>query len=391
MYYLRFRKAILISFICTIGMLVVCSYVGIAGEMELWGVNFLNQIRDDFLRVRDSLNFLRWGELNYPTTGAVVEFVLIVCLIAFIVGWIMWIVKTKRKITLVYVALLVLTSITVLFYAENFVPHIEGELNSGGVIAIFATICVSLLMIAMLALIVFSFLYDYRYTYFGHAISEESKVVEVIEERHVRKETVITERIVVAKSIDKKTKYKKAIKRSRAHDYVVVDADVPLYDEYVPTEIQYDADGKKIRVPRVPFAIKLEQSTPEIRAAYNEVKAYFMTYGFNSRISIAADTFRLHTKTYARISLSGKSLRINYAVDPKEFDGTTFPVSDAGNQKVYADIPSTLRVRSKLSIKRAKILIDLAAEADELKRKSDIVIIDYARQIINAEKRNDKN
>ena len=139
---------------------------------------------------------------------------------------------------------------------------------------------------------------------------------------------------------------------------------------------------KGIKKPRPPFALKLRRGEDRIRDMYNEIKAEFLSYGLKSRVSLNCDSFRLHTKTYAIIQVVGKSLKINYALDCKDYVDSTIPFSDASKLKLYAETPFTFKVRSNLSIKRAKDLIKSAVLLDGVTQENEPIQKNYAREAI---------
>ena len=98
----------------------------------------------------------------------------------------------------------------------------------------------------------------------------------------------------------------------------------------------------------------------------NEIKNEILSYGVKSRISNSGDTFRLHRKTYVKITIAGKSLKLYFALDPKDYKDTTIPVNDAGEKGIYEEIPLVFKVKSGLSVKRCKQLIADVMEKDNL-------------------------
>ena len=61
----------------------------------------------------------------------------------------------------------------------------------------------------------------------------------------------------------------------------------------------------------------MKSAEKEMKANYNELKSEVLSYGVKSRVSNTGDTFRLHTKTYLKITIAGKSLKLYFALDPK--------------------------------------------------------------------------
>lgn len=119
---------------------------------------------------------------------------------------------------------------------------------------------------------------------------------------------------------------------------------------------------------RIGFAERLLKSDAELHDLYNELKNEILSYGVKSRISAVGDTFRLHKKMYVRITVAGKSLKLYFALDPKDYEGSTIPVQDASGKDMYAEIPLVFKVKSGLSVRRCKELIQTVMEKDNLEQ-----------------------
>ena len=119
---------------------------------------------------------------------------------------------------------------------------------------------------------------------------------------------------------------------------------------------------------RLTFAERLLQSDKEVHDLYNEIKNEILSYGVKSRISAVGDTFRLHKKMYVRITVAGKSLKLYFALNPRDYASSTLPIQDASNKEMYVDIPLCFKVRSPLSIRRCKELIQDVMDKDRLEQ-----------------------
>ena len=117
-------------------------------------------------------------------------------------------------------------------------------------------------------------------------------------------------------------------------------------------------------ITRRSFAEKLELADDDLRNKYEELKAEAARYGLKGRVSKSGDTYHLGRKNYLKIMIVGKTLRTYYALDPKEYAGSPIPVEDVSEKKAFADMPSMLRVKSDLSLRRAKTLIADMMKAD---------------------------
>ncbi len=143
-------------------------------------------------------------------------------------------------------------------------------------------------------------------------------------------------------------------------------APAPIKEEVEESE----EDDKKKSAPRIPFVNKMVKADKELQDKYNEIKNEILSYGVNSRVSIACDTFRLHRKAYVKINIVGKMLKVYFALNPSDFKDSPIPVMDASDKVAYEEVPALLKVKSNLSVKRAKELVKLAMEADGLTQKN---------------------
>ena len=116
------------------------------------------------------------------------------------------------------------------------------------------------------------------------------------------------------------------------------------------------------------FAQRLLQSEKDVHELYNELKNEILSYGVKSRISAVGDTFRLHKKMYVRITVAGKSLKLYFALNPADYANSTLPIQDASDKDMYQEIPLVFKVKSPLSVRRCKELIQDVMEKDGLEQ-----------------------
>lgn len=134
------------------------------------------------------------------------------------------------------------------------------------------------------------------------------------------------------------------------------------------------------KIIRVPFYERILTVDKELQDLYSELKNELLSYGLKSRVAANGDTFRLHRKTYCRISVAGKSLKLHLALNPDDYKDSKMPYSDAGNKATYAEIPFVFKVKSGLSLRRAKGLIaDVCAKDDLI--QEDLMTIDWVNEI----------
>lgn len=179
----------------------------------------------------------------------------------------------------------------------------------------------------------------------------------------------------------------------------VVEEEVEAEDEEEPEELEEeseedsaetdvvpDATVSTKKVVRRPFDEKMTKASSEIKENYNILKNELLSYGVKSRLSHGSDTFRLRKEEYARITLVGKNLKLYLATDPKKYEGTTIPARDESKKKCFANTPTMIKVKSALSIKRAKMMIADLMESKGLPQ-GEVGNVNYAKQLKNRQAR----
>lgn len=127
--------------------------------------------------------------------------------------------------------------------------------------------------------------------------------------------------------------------------------------EEAEEEENVDAAKEKKVVIRRSFDEKFLTASDEIMNNYNILRNELISYGVKSRLSHSCDTYRAKREEYAKITIVGKNLKLYLALDPKEFENSTIPVRDMSAKNCFKDVPTMIRIKSPLSIKRAKMLI----------------------------------
>lgn len=130
----------------------------------------------------------------------------------------------------------------------------------------------------------------------------------------------------------------------------------------------------------VPFATRLAKASKDVKEAYNEVKSELLSFGIKSRISSTGDTFRLHNKTYAKIVIVGKGMKIYFALNPKAYKNTTIPFQDASKMVAHKETPFVFKLTSGLSLRRAVQLVRDAAAVDGLEQ-GEVVKYNHAKEV----------
>lgn len=142
-------------------------------------------------------------------------------------------------------------------------------------------------------------------------------------------------------------------------------------------EVDEEEAAKRVII-RIPFEERMKVAEKDLLDNYNELKNYILSYGVKSRVSNSGDTFRLHTETYVKMTIAGKGLKLYYALDPKAYADSTIPVTDVSHKSIYVEIPACFKVKSVLSVKRAKQLVDDVMAKKGLV-KGELENVDYAK------------
>jgi hypothetical protein len=136
--------------------------------------------------------------------------------------------------------------------------------------------------------------------------------------------------------------------------------------EPIPEPVSEPVVDEKQKIIRIPFEERITNAEKEMKDNYNELKNDIMAYGVKSRVSNSGDTFRLHRKTYVKLTIAGKSLKLYFALNPDDYKDSTLPIQDASEKNIYAEIPLVFKVKSGLSLRRCKQLIADVMEKDNL-------------------------
>ncbi|MCQ2771660.1 MAG: hypothetical protein MJ238_00065 [Bacilli bacterium] len=127
---------------------------------------------------------------------------------------------------------------------------------------------------------------------------------------------------------------------------------------------------KKPRKKRTKFESKLKRLDKDLRHKYYDLRDYIKSYGINNRVSIPGDTFSLHRERYAFITIAGTKIKIWLALDPAKYADSPIPVEPAKTKK-FEDLPSVFKVKSDLSFRRAKKLIDDVMAAKGIEKPAE--------------------
>ena len=135
---------------------------------------------------------------------------------------------------------------------------------------------------------------------------------------------------------------------------------------------------EKLIIAKRSFENKIKFASPKAKYYYNELKNALMVYKTKCRVSKKAEAFRKNG-LIAKLSVSGKSIRVHLALDPKAYDEGKYHHDDLGAKRAFKEVPFTMKIRSDLACKRAIELIDELAATKGLKANKKYERFDYAQ------------
>lgn len=210
--------------------------------------------------------------------------------------------------------------------------------------------------------------------YFGTApISQTAPQNEIkkeeIKEEPLPKENNKQEPVAEVKPSDEVKVHDNIVpEEDKAPEYIIVPEEEKVEEPAIVIKeekpVVEESQTEKNKIIRIPFQTRMINADEEMKRNYNELKNEILSYGVNDRVSNSGDAFRLHRKTYVKITIAGLSLKLYFALNPDDYKDSPIPVQNAGHKGIYADIPLVFKVKSGLSMRRAKELIQTVMEKD---------------------------
>ena len=111
------------------------------------------------------------------------------------------------------------------------------------------------------------------------------------------------------------------------------------------------------RKRRAKFETRIKSSDADLRHKYYDLRDYIRWYGISDRISRPGHTFSYKREKFIFIAVSGKHLKVYFNINPDNYATSPIPVERVESKR-FEDLPCVLKVRSDLSYRRAKQLID---------------------------------
>ncbi len=125
---------------------------------------------------------------------------------------------------------------------------------------------------------------------------------------------------------------------------------------------------------------------------YNIIKNEIMSFeGVVNETTKYFDNFRYRNKIAFKLGAVGNTIKLFLSLNPENYPKGQFPHKDVGKQKKHKNTPFVMKVSSKLSLKRAMLLIQDVVVIHQIKRnplneeKDYIEDIEKLWQVMNKE------
>lgn len=150
--------------------------------------------------------------------------------------------------------------------------------------------------------------------------------------------------------------------------------------EEQPEEVN---EGEKTPVekrPTITYTERLARSEETLKQQYSELKNELLSHRkVRSRITKSCETFRVGYNQVAKLVVAGKGLKLYLALDPRSVDSAIYHQRDASSKKRFVEVPLVVKVKSPLSLRKAKQLIAKVCEEKEIVKKSRYETVDYSK------------
>ena len=215
---------------------------------------------------------------------------------------------------------------------------------------------------------------------------DEPYVVPVAEEVAVEEqipEEVVEEEIVEEPAIEEPVAQEPVVEEPVVEEPVAEEpvAEEPV--EIVPTVIPtyFDNEGNKIDIKYSrSFTANLIQSDDTVKDYYGQLKNHILSYkGVKSKISWKFDSYNRGRDQLFKIKFRGKTILLYCAIDPEELDKAKYH-HEAINAKIFADVPTLLKVKSGLGLRKAKEVVDTVMAKFGIEPNPKAKAVDYVAE-----------
>lgn len=235
------------------------------------------------------------------------------------------------------------------------------------------------LVIWLVAMVVALVLFTLRVMKHQFAMVEELPAVEENEEVEETEEPLAEE---ILEETDNEVDDSEHVETIDEAEEEADDEELPVEEENNNEEI-IDVPTDKLVIRRTKFINKMKFTSDKTKEYYSQIKNLLLSYGTKNKVARRNEAFR-KSGLVAKISISGKSLRLHLPLDPN--DEERFPTSkyhqfSLADKKQYSEVPFTLKIKSDRALKRALELIELVCLEKPLKKKRKYEETDFTKDL----------
>lgn len=140
-------------------------------------------------------------------------------------------------------------------------------------------------------------------------------------------------------------------------------------------------DDRFIKKP-LTFAEKVIALDQKSKSYYNEIDDKFRSMRkVGIRVSKKCLTIRFNKEVLAKVTVHGKTLRLNLALNFNDFDQKIYFQKDVSNVKAYIEVPFAVKVKSDRGLKNALKLIEFLAKEKGVEYKTRHQKIDAVKEL----------
>lgn len=127
------------------------------------------------------------------------------------------------------------------------------------------------------------------------------------------------------------------------------------------------------------FNDRIKRASDDVKQLYNMAKNELLQYnGITNKTLSSYDCFYYGKKLIAKLSITKRSVRVYLALDPSQYSERQFPHRDVSAKKIHSKTPYFMMIKSKLSVKRMKMLIEDLMLSEKTKLNEEYSPVDYA-------------
>ena len=158
-----------------------------------------------------------------------------------------------------------------------------------------------------------------------------------------------------------------------------VEEPVEVTPTIVPTYIDNEGNKIEIKYSRS-FTANLIQADDAVKDFYGQLKNHIMSFkGVKTKISWKFDSYNKGRDQLFKMKLRGKTILLYCALDPEEFEKSKYH-HEAIDNKLFADVPMLLKIKSGLGLRKAKEIINIVMAKYGIEPNPKATAVDYVKE-----------